>query len=1532
MAKKPRKPHTSRKRIITPETRTKIARALAAKLGPTSDWDKPEPTGRKTNGIDKTTGHKITISTPKRTLTKPKTPPNPNTIHNPNGTKAGGHRASTHYLNTQKITQEPLAQERLTERANTLTTPQKVTKYLDKLDQRLKTANTDTGNPETNRQNQRLALKHLVEAQLLGIVNPNGEQINDTPTWKPNNTDTTTKENTTAKTPKQPWHPKTHGTYTPQQQEQEHKNPAAPGGIIHTEAKNLTPLQLKRLANHYGITDENTINQLGVQAGNPKFRKTQAFNTTYDNWLLDKLGAKLGVTNRQELDTKLTELNGGKDPHKTMISPIMFQTATPELRQLIEQELGYLPSRRNMERDKAGQPKPHPRAGLKISQKRTKKETDARDLAALKADQQTIRKQETQAKKDTEKERIINRRATHQRDEYQANQDDTAKALQHAHRNQQLGKRSRFSQETKDAEAKFNAEHPIDSYRPLAQRILDTEWENYKQGNSAPVSINAQKGRPTNPTNTAVYAKAAAENGGFPKPVDNPQYEKPTTTTPKPAPKPETKPTIPAPKLGERIMRKHTTAGETFNRDGIIRNGIKIKKAFNGYALEVPGRDNPVDLTYDYRNNTGPEDLNDARAAVDRITEDMKLPGVDPNNYWLGRTEKEISKTVDDPRIRPYIESNKLYDAETLRAAREQATTGKQPSASKQPTYPVRQQADQKSVAKTLRAVHRMQNLRTMPIGEERNKARKQFNETHPVENYEELAAKIIEHDAKEYRKGNKSQLTISPSSIPRRPTDKLWLNAIEQHGGFPNADLKKKLRDLESNTATRHIRRGEAGVKAREARKKLRELTSTNPESESTEEVRKLKLEQAQHEAKLRKQLETFWKEQKRTLKMEGATDKDLEYVNGKIESATRVSKQAEKNLAKYSETPKPTRKEPPRTNWKTNLTTNDPNTPLENQAHNLSDNDLITAYKGLKADTKYWEHHIKTRSTYTQQEAITNRDKTLTQQISIKDELKQRGFKLNALNKGRQNGTTEAQMNAQREQKAHQAKLHNANVVNSIAISRPEALTKLNDTELTDWYNTINTLEKNYKPEDWAKVQKALPTIHEEINRRGLGNTEQINRKAQKAMSFDDDLIAAAKDPHADYIRENDILVPHKNYKVTTYKGDGAGKDNNYITNPSELISIALANTYNTKETNNLLKFRDRIDAGAPLWTDKNGTLHTTSKIDANTRINLETILETTGTTTDTPSWNDGIPQGRIHHDDLKARGWTSDMIWQNLEDVMKLKDVPEGTNKRTYSMREVEAVEATNKKIAKAVGDRAHLIPLAETPATSENTWGRTALKERGWTERMIERYLGEPDFYDRGYDNRPFYKWHKDRIKQAEAEDPALRRRIEQDEKKRQEKFDKLTEGGKGYFRRINGDWVIAGKDIKRGQTITVRKKNGEEKKVYIGSVTTVDDTTYGVPGTPPVTLNQQAREIGKELPQPMSNKAKAHKVNTSPATAKQISFINKLLARHSRNYGVIEGENLFLDSFTYKYPTQTELKKMTRSEASFLIDILQNDEM
>ncbi|MES3668115.1 hypothetical protein [Corynebacterium diphtheriae] len=1428
MAKKPRKPHTSRKRIITPETRTKIARALAAKLGPTSDWDKPEPTGRKTNGIDKTTGHKITISTPKRTLTKPKTPPNPNTIHNPNGTKAGGHRASTHYLNTQKITQEPLAQERLTERANTLTTPQKVTKYLDKLDQRLKTANTDTGNPETNRQNQRLALKHLVEAQLLGLVNPNGEQINDTPTWKP---ETAIKQNTTTKTPKQPWHPKTHGTYTPQQQEQEHKNPAAPGGIIHTEAKNLTPLQLKRLANHYGLTDENIINQLGVQAGNPKFRKTQAFNTTYDKWLLDKLGAKLGVTNRQELDTKLTELNGGKDPHKTMVSPIMFQTATPELRQLIEQELGYLPSRRNMERDKAGQPKPHPRAGLKISQKRTKQETDARDLAALKADQQTIRKQETQAKKDTEKQRIINRRATHQRDEYQANQDDTA-------------------------------------------------------------------------------------------------------------PKPETKPTIPVPKRGERIIRKHTTDGETFNRDGIIRNGIKIKKSFNGYALEVPGRDKPVDLTYNYRTNTGPEDLNDARAAVDRIAEDMKLPGIDPNNYWLGRTEKEISETVDDPRLLPYIESNKLYDAETLRAAREQATTGKQPSASKQPTYPIRNQADQKSVAKTLRAVHRMQNLRTMPIGEERLKARKQFNETHPVENYEELAAKIIEHDAKEYRKGNKSQLTISPDSIPRRSTDKRWLNAIEQHGGFPNADLKKKLRDLESNTATRHIRRGEAGVKAREARKKLRELTSTNPESESTEEVRKLKLEQAQYEAKLRKQLETFWKEQKRTLKMEGATDKDLEYINGKIESATRISKQAEKNLAKYSETPEPpkpkttapTRKEPPRTNWKTNLTTNDPNTPLENQAHNLSDNDLITAYKGLKADTKYWEHHIKTRSTYTKQEAITNRDKTLTQQISIGDELKQRGFKLNALNKGRQNGTTEAQMNAQREQKAHQAKLHNANVVNSIAISRPEALTTLNDTELTDWYNTINTLEKNYKPEDWAKVQKALPTIHEEINRRGLGNTEQINRKAQKAMSFDDDLIAAAKDPHADYIRENDILVPRKNYKVTTYKGDGAGKDNNYITNPSELISIALANTHNTKETNNLLKFRDRIDAGAPLWTDKNGTLHTTSKIDANTRINLETILETTGTTTDAPSWNDGIPQGRIHHDDLKARGWTSDMIWENLEDVMKLKDVPEGTNKRTYSMREVEAVEATNKKIAKAVGDRAHLIPLAETPATSENTWGRTALKERGWTERMIERYLGEPDFYDRGYDNRPFYKWHKDRIKQAEAEDPALRRRIEQDEKKRQEKFDKLTEGGKGYFRRINGDWVIAGKDIKRGQTIIVRKKNGEEKKVYIGSVTTVDDTTYGVPGTPPVTLNQQAREIGKELPQPMSNKAKEHKVNTSPVTSKQISFISKLLARHSRNYGVIEGENLFLDSFTYKYPTQTELKKMTRSEASFLIDILQNDEM
>ncbi|RKX01493.1 hypothetical protein D9B85_05580 [Corynebacterium diphtheriae] len=199
MVKKPRKPHTSRKRIITPETRTKIARALAAKLGPTSDWDKPEPTGRKTNGIDKTTGHKITISTPKRTLTKPKTPPNPNTIHNPNGTKAGGHRASTHYLNTQKITQEPLAKERLTERTNTLNTPKKVTKYLDKLDQRLKTANTDTGNPETNRQNQRLALKHLVEAQLLGLVNPKRRTNQTTPpTWKP---ETAIKQNTTTKNP-----------------------------------------------------------------------------------------------------------------------------------------------------------------------------------------------------------------------------------------------------------------------------------------------------------------------------------------------------------------------------------------------------------------------------------------------------------------------------------------------------------------------------------------------------------------------------------------------------------------------------------------------------------------------------------------------------------------------------------------------------------------------------------------------------------------------------------------------------------------------------------------------------------------------------------------------------------------------------------------------------------------------------------------------------------------------------------------------------------------------------------------------------------------------------------------------------------------------------------------------------------------------------------------------------------------------------------------------------------------------------------
>lgn len=271
----------------------------------------------------------------------------------------------------------------------------------------------------------------------------------------------------------------------------------------------------------------------------------------------------------------------------------------------------------------------------------------------------------------------IKRREKHKQEDYQAPAEEIAKNLQSVHRNKELGKRSRFAKDTREREAKFNAEHPLESYMPLAEKIKEAEWDDYKKGRNGFVSIRAKKRSAANVTEKDIYTKAVEEHGGFPKPVDNPDYKaaKPETATPK-AKKPAPKKVVEVPERHERIMRKHTKTdeGERFERDGIIRNGIKIKKAFNGYAFDVPGRNTPVEVNYNHAKETGPRNLDDARVIADRIAEDLKLPNVDANNSWLGESDERISDTVDDVRKRPYISEDVLSDAQVLRNARKNGT------------------------------------------------------------------------------------------------------------------------------------------------------------------------------------------------------------------------------------------------------------------------------------------------------------------------------------------------------------------------------------------------------------------------------------------------------------------------------------------------------------------------------------------------------------------------------------------------------------------------------------------------------------------------------------------------------------------------------------------------------------------------------------------------------------------------------------------------------------------------------------------
>ena len=141
----------------------------------------------------------------------------------------------------------------------------------------------------------------------------------------------------------------------------------------------------------------------------------------------------------------------------------------------------------------------------------------------------------------------------------------------------------------------------------------------------------------------------------------------------------------------------------------------------------------------------------------------------------------------------------------------------------------------------------------------------------------------------------------------------------------------------------------------------------------------------------------------------------------------------------------------------------------------------------------------------------------------------------------------------------------------------------------------------------------------------------------------------------------------------------------------------------------------------------------------------------------------------------------------------------------------------------------------IPRKDHSAYSlENSVGKKYLKARGWTDGHIDRLLGNPDAYTagRGGESAPdAHLWGRERVIQAEAQDPKLQKRLASvADKKASVKSAEIAEAvdsGKTVFVRDGKRWNLRGKNLAQGQTVTVTTKGGAEVQQVITSITDTD---------------------------------------------------------------------------------------------------------
>lgn len=157
-------------------------------------------------------------------------------------------------------------------------------------------------------------------------------------------------------------------------------------------------------------------------------------------------------------------------------------------------------------------------------------------------------------------------------------------------------------------------------------------------------------------------------------------------------------------------------------------------------------------------------------------------------------------------------------------------------------------------------------------------------------------------------------------------------------------------------------------------------------------------------------------------------------------------------------------------------------------------------------------------------------------------------------------------------------------------------------------------------------------------------------------------------------------------------------------------------------------------------------------------------------------------------ISHADLRARGWSPGHIKNNLRDV-RVHDGSEDPNRSPYSypLAEVERIEQENENLAadvsavtaeqqKKAAAEALLIPR-DPNYTNEGAWTREMLKDIGWTDTLIKRHLGAPDFIRTTRNDRDLYMWARDRVLSGPEQVPELAKSLAAEGKRRQRKAER-----------------------------------------------------------------------------------------------------------------------------------------------------------